>query len=152
MRLSSSARTPRFMSLKNALYLTRAPASRQIRANMRSVGAARFRTCVRVQRFVTPVVIGSDKSNLPKSNTRNKCGGTVRSAVVGACANTIPAFGPECVRRCAWREGGRPDSIEFFLTGGVKDGRSPILPTVSPLATLANPSLRRALSLVHFWP
>ena len=40
MRLSSSAWTPRFMSLKNALYFTRAPASRQNRANMRSVGVA----------------------------------------------------------------------------------------------------------------
>ena len=42
MRRSSLAGTHTFMSLRNALHLTRAPASLQIRANMRSVGVARF--------------------------------------------------------------------------------------------------------------
>ena len=43
MRLSSVAATFTFMSRKNALNLTLAPASRHTRANMNSVGEARFR-------------------------------------------------------------------------------------------------------------
>ena len=97
---------------------------------MRSVGVALFRTRpdrVHAARcrpcasrgswhpLQTASVIGNGKFNVSKSNTRNKYGGTVHSGVVGACANTIPAFRPECVRKCAWREGGRPVSIELFL-------------------------------------
>ena len=43
MRLSSVAATFTFMSRKNALKLLLAPASRHTRADMRSVGEARFR-------------------------------------------------------------------------------------------------------------
>ena len=44
MRLPSLAPTPMFMSRKNALNLTLAPASRQTLARTRSMGVARFRS------------------------------------------------------------------------------------------------------------
>ena len=47
------------------------------------------------------------------------------SAVVGACEKTIPAFRPECERKLKGAVGQHRE--------GVKNGRSPILPTVWPI-------------------
>ena len=44
MPLASRAVTPMFISLRNALNLTLAPASQQTRANIRWMGVARFRS------------------------------------------------------------------------------------------------------------
>ena len=111
MRRSSLARTHTFMSLRNALYLTRAPTSLQIRANMRSVGVARFlsrpvlgqaaRWCpFRSRSSWHPLhrasVTGNGKASRSSNNTRKRCGGTVHSGAVGAWDKAMPALCPEC--------------------------------------------------------
>ena len=101
MRRSSFAGTCTFMSLSNALYLTRAPASLQIRATMRSVGA-RFLSRPVLGRAVRwcpcrsrgswhPLhrasVTSNGRANRSSNSTRKRCGGTVCSGAVGAWDN-----------------------------------------------------------------
>ena len=134
-------------SFKSALHLARAPASRQTRANMRSVRVAHFRT--RPDLFHAarcgpcgskgswhPLqmasVIGSGKVSFSKSNARNKCGGAVHSTVVGACANTIQA--PRLCSQVRLASGWTASASSSSPKRGVKEGRSP----TPPLARLAN--------------
>ena len=140
-----------------------APASRQIRANMRSVGVARFRTrpdrvhAARCRpcrprgswhKLQTASVIGSGKFNLSKSNTRKKCGSTVNSAVCKHNPSVETGVRSQ-VRSAGGRTAGHP---RVLPERAVEDGRIPTPSTVWPLARLANLSLRRALALVQFWP
>ena len=99
IRLSSPAGRPTFISRGNALYFTRDPASRQIRASVFSIVEALFRMRpVRLHPALwCPLVskgsehpshlaslMGNGSPNRSNNNTRNKCGGMVNSGAVGA--------------------------------------------------------------------
>ena len=130
MRLSSVSATFTFMSCKNALNLTLAPASRHTRANMRSVGEARFRNLPvwgqaalwrpdgsrrALQPEHTASSMGRGSWSLSRSNTRNKCGAMTYSGEVGARAKAAPALWPECDRRWARDAAERASSMVVFL-------------------------------------
>ena len=104
------------MSRSLALYLTVAPASRQTRARVRSVGTARDRNlpdrgqaarcCPLASRTAVHSHLASviDNGSRKRSRmvVRKRCGFTVNSGEVGDPQRTKLAHGPECDLKWAW--------------------------------------------------